>query len=125
MVGLVLYLPLFAVAIVLAYRLSSASKMKKRMQDALSPFEGLMTESQRLRQAIERDIELSSNQYIQRVHTDRLKAIPLDELKKYATGMRLQALKDIGIWSVADLQGWNEYRVSQVRGVGPKSASAI
>jgi hypothetical protein len=46
-------------------------------------------------------------------------------LKRCATGMRLQALKDVGIGSVADLQGWTEYRVSQVRGVGPKSATAI
>jgi uncharacterized tellurite resistance protein B-like protein len=125
MFGLFLFFPLFAAGTVLAYRLSSASKVRKRMQDALSPFEGLITELHRLRQALQSDIELSSNQYIQRVHTDRLKAIPLDELKKYATGMRLQALKDVGIRSVADLQGWNEYRVSQVRGVGPKSASAI
>jgi uncharacterized tellurite resistance protein B-like protein len=125
MLGLFLFFPLFAAGTVLAYRLSSASKVRKRMQDALLPFEGLETELHRLRQSLQSDIELSSNQYIQRVHTDRLKAIPLDELKKYATGMRLQALKDVGIWSIADLQGWNEYRVSQVRGVGPKSASAI
>lgn len=95
------------------------------MQDALSPFEGLMAEVNCFRQSLQNDIELSSHQYIQEVHAARLRAIPLDELKKYASGMRLQALKDIGVRSVADLQGWNEYRVSQVRGVGPKSASAI
>lgn len=109
----------------LAYRFSSASKVKKRMQEALSPFEELDAESGRLRQSLQNEIELSSSQYIQGVNAARLKAIPLDELKKHATGMRLQALKDFGIRSVADLQGWNEYRVSQVRGVGPKSASAI
>ena len=125
MSGLFLFFPLFAAATVLAYRLSSASKMKRRMQDALSPFEGLMAEVNCFRQSLQNDIELSSHQYIQEVHAARLRAIPLDELKKYATGMRLQALKDVGIRSVADLQGWNEYRVSQVRGVGPKSASAI
>lgn len=95
------------------------------MQEALSLLEELAAESRRLRQSLQNEIELSSSQYIQEVHSARLKAIPLDELKKYATGLRLQALKDVGIWSVASLQGWNEYRVSQVRGVGPKSASAI
>lgn len=125
MFGLLFFFLLLIVGTFLAYRFSSASKVKKRMQEVLSPFEELDAESRRLRQNLQNEIELSSSQYIQGVHAARLKAIPLDELKKYATGMRLQALKDVGIWSVADLQGWNEYRVSQVRGVGPKSASAI
>lgn len=125
MLGLLFFFLLLIAGTFLAYRFSSASKVKKRMQEALSPFEELDTESRRLRQSLQNEIELSSSQYIQGVNAARLKAIPLDELKKHATGMRLQALKDVGVGSVADLQGWNEYRVSQVRGVGPKSASAI
>jgi hypothetical protein len=125
MLGLLLFFLLPTVGIFLAYRFSSASKMKKRMNEALSPFEELDAELHRLRQSVQNEIELSSSQYIQEINAARLKAIPLDELKKHATGMRLQAHKDVGIWSVADLQGWNEYRVSQVRGVGPKSAGAI
>ena len=125
MLAVLLFFLLFAAGTLVAYRSSSASKVKKRMQEALSPLEELDTESRRLRQSLQSEIELSSSQYIQEVHSARLKAIPLDELKKHSTGLRLQALKDVGIWSVAGLQGWNEYRVSQVRGVGPKSASAI
>ncbi len=125
MLVLQLFFLLLTVGTFLAYRFSSASKVKKRMQGALLPFEELDAELRRMRQSLQNDIELSSSQYIQGVNAARLKAIPLDELKKHATGMRLQALKDVGIWSVADLQGWNEYRVSQVRGVGPKSAGAI
>jgi hypothetical protein len=125
MPGLLLFVLLFVAGVVLAYRFSPASKLKRRVREALSPFEELDTELRDLRQNLLKEIELSSNQYVQGIHAERLKAIPLDELKKHATGMRLQALKDIGICSVADLQGWNEYRVSQVRGVGPKSAGTI
>ena len=125
MLLLLLFFLLFAIGTIVAYWLSSASRVKKRMQEALSPLEELDTESHRLRQSLQNEMELSSSQYTQEVHSARLKAIPLDEMKKHTTGLRLQALKDVGIWSVADLQGWNEYRVSQVRGVGPKSASAI
>jgi hypothetical protein len=125
MLGLLFFFLLLIAGTFLAYRFSSASKVKKRMQEALSPFGELDAESRRLRQSLQNEIELSSSQYIQGVNAARLKAIPLDELKKHATGMRLQALKSFGIRSVADLQGWNEYSVSQVRGVGPKSASAI
>lgn len=125
MLGLLLFFLLFTAGVFLAYRFSSAFKVKRRMQEALSPFEEVGAELGRLQKAIQNDIEFSSNQYIQGLYAARLKAIPLDELKKYATGMRLQALKNAGVRSVADLQGWNELRVSQVRGVGPKSASAI
>jgi hypothetical protein len=116
---------LVAVGVSLAYRFSPAAKLKSRMQDALSPFEELDSETRALQQTLKSEIESLTNRYIQGIYASRLKAIPVDELKKYATGMRLQALKDVGVRTIADLQGWNEYRVSQVRGVGPKSAGAI
>ncbi len=125
MLGLLLFFLLFTAGIFLAYRFSSASKVKRRMREALSPFDEMSAELCRLQKALPNEIELSSNQYIQNVYTARLKAIPLDELKKYASGIRLQAIRDVGIRSIADLQGWNASRVSQVRGVGPKSAGAI
>lgn len=125
MLGLLLFFLLFMVGTLFAYRFSSASKVRQRMREALSPLEELDAGLRQLHGSLRNEIELSSNEYIQGVQAARLKAIPLDELKRCATGMRLQALKDVGIGSVADLQGWNEYRVSQVRGVGPRSASAI
>jgi uncharacterized tellurite resistance protein B-like protein len=125
MLGLLLFFLLIAVGTLLAFRLSSALKVKMRMLETLFPFEELDAELRRLRRSLQNDLELSSSEYIQGFNMARLKAIPLDELKKHATGVRLQALKDVGIRSVADLQGWNMHRVSQVRGVGPKSAGAI
>lgn len=109
----------------LAYRFSSAARLRTRMRDSLSPFEVLNSETRSLQQDLENTTDSLARQYIETIQSSRLKAIPVDELKKYATGMRLQALKDAGIRTVSDLQGWNEYRVSGVRGVGPKSASAI
>jgi uncharacterized tellurite resistance protein B-like protein len=109
----------------LAYRLSPAAKLRARLKDALSPFEVLDSEVRGVQNNLRCEIESLTQSYILAIYAKRLKAIPVDELKKHATGMRLQALKDIGIRSVADLEGWNDYRVSQVRGVGPKSAYAI
>jgi hypothetical protein len=94
MLVLQLFFLLLTVGTFLAYRFSSASKVKKRMQGALLPFEELDAELRRMRQSLQNDIELSSSQYIQGVNAARLKAIPLDELKKHATGMRLQALAE-------------------------------
>jgi uncharacterized tellurite resistance protein B-like protein len=125
MLAFLLILVLSTVGILLAYRFSPASAVGKRLRDALSPFEELEEELRSLRESLRNEIEQSSNYYIEGVHAARLNGVLLDELKRYGTGMRLQALKDIGVRTVADLQGWGEYRISQVRGVGPKSASAI
>lgn len=125
MLGLLAIVLLATVGISLAYRFSPAAKLKTRLREVLSPFEDLDSEAHNLQRTIEGETESLTNQYVEATYASRLKAIPVDELKKYAAGMRLQALKDAGIRTVADLQGWSEYRVSQVRGVGPKSAIAI
>src|SRR6185437_10368801 len=109
MLGLLLiFLLLVAVGISLAYRFSTAAKLRKRIQEALSSSEELESEARGLQQGLKSETESLANQYIQGIYAFRLKTISIDDLKKYATGMRLQALKDIGIWTVADLQGWNE-----------------
>ncbi|MFP5236657.1 MAG: TerB N-terminal domain-containing protein [Acidobacteriota bacterium] len=125
MLGLLVAVLLAAVGLSLFYRLSPAAKLRARLREALSPFEDLESDVRRLEQTLKQEIESLTTSYIQGVHAARIKAIPVDELKKHATGMRLQALKDLGIRTVADLEGWSEFRVSQVRGVGPKSAYAI
>lgn len=125
MLGLLVAVLLAGIGLSLFYRLSPAAKLRTRLRDALSPFENLESEIRRLQQSLNQEIESLATSYIQAIYAGRIKAIPVEELKKHAAGMRLQALKDIGISTVADLEGWSEARVSQVRGVGPKSAYAI
>lgn len=116
---------LTSAGIAIAYRLSPAAKLKVRMRDALKPFNELDRELHSLQIELKNEADSLTTIYTEKIYASRLRAIPVDDLKKYAMGMRLQALKDTGIRTVADLQGWGEIRVSQVRGVGPKSASAI
>ena len=80
MLGLLFFFLLLIAGTFLAYRFSSASKVKKRMQGVLLPFEELDAELRRMRQSLQNETELSSSQYIQGVNAARLKAIPLDEL---------------------------------------------
>ena len=125
MLGLLVAVLLAAVGLSLFYKLSPAAKLRTRLGEALSPLEDLESDVRRLQQSLKQEIESLTASYIESIYAGRIKAIPVEELKKHATGMRLQALKDIGIRTVADLEGWSEFRVSQVRGVGPKSAYAI
>lgn len=124
-IALLAFALVVAAGVAIAYRVSPAAKVKGRIEVALSPFEDLDAEIHTLQANLQSEIDQLARRYIEGIHTARLKALPLEELKKYAIGMRLQALKDVGIRTVYDLQGWNELRISQVRGVGPKSAFAI
>lgn len=125
MLPLLLLLLLIPAGTYLTYRFSSAYRAKQRIHAALSSYEAVDGESLGQKQTLRGDLEQSAIHYLEQTHRARLMAIPLDALKKYAAGLRLQALKDVGIRSIADLQGWNEYRIAQVRGVGPKSAGPI
>jgi hypothetical protein len=97
----------------------------KRATRAVAILQTLDTELRSQHQDIQNSISQAATSLIQEVRTGRLRSISLDELKKHEGGLRLQALKDSGIRTLADIQGWNENRISQVRGVGPKSASSI
>ncbi len=125
MFPLLLLLLLVPAGTYLTYRLSSAYKAKQRAQSALSSYEATDTEVGKQKETLRGEFEQIGSRYIEQIYSARLKSIPVDALKKYAAGLRLQALKDSGIRSIADLLGWSEYRVSQVRGVGPKSAGPI
>jgi uncharacterized tellurite resistance protein B-like protein len=120
-----LILPLLLAGVLVAYRLSPASKARRRVVHALLPLEQLKDELREEALGLQNAIQQSAGQYVREVQAARLRAIPLDELKKHGSGMRLQALKDAGVHSLADLREWDEHRISQVRGVGPKSAAMI
>jgi hypothetical protein len=125
---MILLLPivlLVAAGIFIAHRFSPASGARKRATKAVATLQTLDTELRSQYQDIQNSISQAATSFIQEVRAGRLRSIPLDELKKHEGGLRLQALKDSGIRTLADIQGWNENRISQVRGVGPKSASSI
>ena len=125
MLWLLPLVPLLAAGFFVAYWLSPASAASKRASKAVAALESLDSELKKQRQDIDSSLSQAASNYIQEVQVGRLRSIQLDELKRHASGMRLQALKDVGIRTLADLRGWNEGRLSNVRGVGPKSASAI
>jgi hypothetical protein len=91
-----------------AYRLSPASAASKRASKAVAALESLDSELKKQRQDIDSSLSQAASNYIQEVQVGRLRSIQLDELKRHASGMRLQALKDVGIRTLADLRGWNE-----------------
>lgn len=125
MVWLLLFLPLIAAGLFIAYSRSSASGARTRARAAVAAVENLDREIRVLSQRIREDVAQAARNYVQEIRIDRLRAIHVDELRRHASGMRLQALKEAGLWSLADLQGWSADRLAQLRGVGPKSATSM
>ena len=125
---MILLLPIVlfvAAAIFIAHKFSPASGARKRATKAVATLKTLDIDLRSQHQDIQNSISQAATSFIQEVRAGRLRSISLDELKKHEGGLRLQALKDSGVRTLADIQGWNENRISQVRGVGPKSASSI
>ena len=109
----------------LAYAVSPAAKIRQRADRAISQLEHLQRTVQNMHARASRNVQDAAQGYVQQVRLGRLRAISIDELKNHASGLRLQALKDIGLRTLADLQGWPASRLVQVRGVGPDSATRI
>jgi tellurite resistance protein len=124
--ALILFLLLIlALGVPLAYSFSPASKARKRAQEASRTLETLAREFQELNEGLESAIAGEAASYSTEIRVKRLKAIPIEELKRHGSGIRLQALHGTGLHNLADLQGWSASRLECVRGVGPKSAGMI
>jgi tellurite resistance protein len=63
--------------------------------------------------------------YIDEVRVARLRVISVDELRNYRKGLLLQPLKQAGLYTLADVRGWDAGRLGNLRGVGPSSAASI
>jgi tellurite resistance protein len=122
---LLLLLPLLALGVYLAYRCSPAASARKMAGEAVGTLEALVSELESQKRSVQEAASRSASDYAQEVRLARLRAIPVEELRRHSTGLRLQPIKDAGLRTLADLQSWSGQRLSQLRGVGPKSAGTI
>jgi tellurite resistance protein len=116
---------LLAVGMALAYRLSAGVAACKKAEASLKQFCDLRDELISQANEIKSGVSQAAERVRQDVRTERLRALSVDEIKQHASGVRLQALKDAGLTRLLDLQGWGADRLSNLRGVGPKSAGTI
>ena len=125
MVWLLLFLLVAVAALGIAYSRSAAVRAKHQANISLATLTDLDRNLQQQDEYARGNFARVAGSYVQEVRFQRLQGIPLDELKKHASGARLQALKDFGVRNLADVQGWTAGRLTQIRGVGPKSASLM
>ena len=122
---LIVFVLLLAAGLMLAYRLSAPVAARKRAVAALEQMRSLRAELTMQSEGIKEFISHAATRLGQDIRSERLRAISIDTIKHHSAGLRLQALRDAGLNTVLDLQGWSAQRLSGIRGVGPKSAGSI
>lgn len=120
-----LLLALVFIGFGVAYLLSSASRARRRANAAVNHLLGLENRIAQTHQQARAAVAAAAKSYVEDVRHQRLAAIGVDELKRHASGLRLQALKDAGLHSLAHIRKWDYQRLIQLKGVGPDSASRI
>lgn len=125
MIFLLLFPLLVALGLAVAYLMSSASKARRKANAAVKHLKGLEQEITQAHQQTRAAVTRASKAYVDDVRYQRLRAISVDELKRHASGLRLQALKDAGLRDFSQLRGWNYQKLMQLKGIGPDSASRI
>lgn len=107
------------------YSMSPAKKAIRLVEAAAKSVEGLQAETDACREECRSEVSAAAEARMDDIQFIRLQAISMEELKKHATGLRLQPLRDAGVRNMADLQSWSQGRLENLRGVGPKSAATI
>lgn len=67
----------------------------------------------------------AANKVVRNEAERTLQNLSVDELSKAKLGIRVQALKDAGIYNISQLSRFSEASLERIRGIGPKSAKAI
>jgi len=78
-----------------------------------------------IRATLQRAAQNAAALYQEETRRGYLSAISIDEIKRVASGVRLQPLRENGITTLLACQGWTAAKLIQLRGIGPDSASRI
>lgn len=107
------------------YSKSGAGKARRLANASLATLTNLDHSIRRFQNQTKEAMELAARNYVVAIQTNRLKEISVDGIKSIAPGVRLQALRSCGIYTLADLQGRSPSNLIQIRGIGQDSAIRI
>lgn len=111
--------------LMIGHAVSAAGQARRKAGQSLSRVESVVKGLQAAKAKTDENVGLATRNYAVELQTLRLRSIQVDDLKRQASGLRLQALKDAGLHTLADLQGWSASRLAQLRGIGPDSSARI
>lgn len=107
------------------YALSPVSRHRRRARNSVHNFKAVVEDLKSRFYSLRDGIHSAVARYIDEVRIARLRVISVDELRNYRKGLLLQPLKQAGLYTLADVRGWDAGRLGSLRGVGPSSAANI
>ena len=108
-----------------AYALSPIARLRRRARKSVHNFSAAVEDLRNRSLSLRGALPQSAAKYKDDVRLARLRSIPIDELRNHRKGLLLQPLKQAGLYTLADVRGWNANRFGSLRGVGPSSAMNI
>jgi hypothetical protein len=124
-VALVCFLSIVSVIAWATYALSPVSRLRRRARKAVHNFSAAVEDLKNRSLSLCGALPQTAAKYKDDVRIARLRSIPIDELRNHRKGLLLQPLKQAGLYTLADVRGWNANRFGSLRGVGPSSAMNI
>ena len=107
------------------YALSPIARLRRRARKSVHNFSAAVEDLKNRSLSLRGALPQAAAKYKDDVRVARLRSIPIDELRNHRKGLLLQPLKQAGLYTLADVKGWNANRFGSLRGVGPSSAMNI
>lgn len=111
--------------IAFAYSRSETARVRRRVREILLEWEETAAACEGLEAQARAGVEAAAKAYTDQVRQGYLQSVSLDDVRKSASGARLQPLRESGVTNLLQLQGWSVGRLQQLRGIGPESAARI
>src|ERR1017187_4973643 len=119
---------LLSIASVIAwatYALSPVAHLRRRAWKTVHNYSAAVEDLKNRSLSLRGALPQAAAKYKDDVRIARLRSIPVDGLRNHRKGLLLQPLKQAGLYTLADVRGWNADRFGSLRGVGPSSAMNI
>ena len=120
-----LLLLLILIVFIVRYSRSDSARARRRLHSYLTQFENALNGQKAILLAMQSALADAAHTYVTEVRRSYLRAIPLDNVRKLAPGVRLQPLYARGLNTLLDCQGLSAANLLQIHGIGPDSASRI
>ncbi len=115
---------LFAAAY-LGYHFSPAARARSVAQNGCATLHAARMAVETEWDSCQNSLRASAEAYRDSFFRQQMAAVSVDDFKNHLGGLRLRAVRDAGLMTLLDLQGWTCTRLMSLRGVGEDTASGV
>ena len=124
-VGLLIAVAVCVIILVVRYQISETGRVRRRARQIVRDIQTTSQELTKFTEEVNASATTAAAGYIAAVRKQYLQSVSIEEVRKLAPGARIQPLRDRGLATLLDCQGWDAAKFHQLRGIGPDSATRI